>query len=98
MPRIRITLNDLNATVHLLNSLTGNPITGWVTQADGTNFAQVGHYGIESAYGGVKLVQIVNPAGGCREPLGSGFTTKRILYGNIHAMIAGIRSEQARTA
>lgn len=92
MPRMRITVSDLDAAVHTLNRTAGTPDQGWITGPDGTNTAQVGHYGVEAAYGGVKLVQIVNSSGGCTDVLGSGFTTKRDLYCRIHAMIAGVRA------
>jgi hypothetical protein len=56
--------------------------------------ARIGHFYIESAYGGWKLVQMANVFGGVREPLGGGYTSRRVLLGLIHAMIAGATAVQ----
>lgn len=95
MPRIRITNADLQQQVNTLNRITGNPLQGYTpTSPNGMSPALIGHYYIDAAYGGVKLVQIVNPYGGVTEPLGGGYTTRRDLYGRIGAMITGIRLVQ----
>lgn len=95
MPRTRITNADLQQQVNTLNRITGNPLQGYTpTSPNGMSRALIGHYYIDAAYGGVKLVQIVNPYGGVTEPLGGGYTTRRDLYGRIGAMLAGVRVVQ----
>lgn len=91
MPRMTVTNKNLQVAVDELNIITGNSRMAYVRRSDETHQAEIGHYYIDSAYGGVKLVQIVNPCGGVTEPLGCGYTTRRDLYGRIRAMIAGIR-------
>lgn len=96
MPRTRITQRDLEYACARLNRVTGNPdANGWTTRPDGSLEARIGHFYIESAYGGWKLVQIVNVFGGVRDALGGGYTTRRVLLGLIHAMIAGVMAVQA---
>ena len=95
MPRSRITQQDLEYACARLNRVTETPEDGWLHRPDGSMEARIGHFYIESAYGGWKLVQIVNPFGGVREPLGGGYTSRRVLLGLIHAMIAGAMAVQA---
>lgn len=80
----RITRKDLDKLVERLNIVTGNPTTPWV---DGK--AQVGCYLIESAYGGVKLAQIVSESGAERDVLYTGITTKRNLYNAMYSYLKG---------
>ena len=95
MPRIRITQQDLEYACARLNRVTENSEDGWTARPDGSMEARIGHFYIESAYGGWKLVQMANVFGGVREPLGSGYTSRRVLLGLIHAMIAGAMAVQA---
>lgn len=95
MPRTRITQRELEAACDRLNRVTGNPEDGWLQRPDGSLEARIGHFYIESAYGGWKLVQTVNVFGGVRDALGGGYTTRRVLLGLIHAMIAGAMAVQA---
>jgi hypothetical protein len=95
MPRMRVTQQHLDSACARLNLLTENSTTAWTPRPDGSLQAQVGRFYIESAYGGWKLVQMVNPFGGMREPLGGGYTSRRDLLNLIHAMIAGVEAVQA---
>ena len=91
---MRITQKDLDLKVNLLNEITGSPLTGW-TRTEGKNTANVGHYYISQAYGGVNLNRHVNLGGGANEPLSFGHVTKRELYQMLCAFIAGIESTGA---
>ena len=94
MPRIRITQQDLEYACARLNRVTENSEDGWTARPDGSMEARIGHFYIESAYGGWKLVQMANVFGGVREPLGGGYTTRRDLLERIWAMIAGVTAVQ----
>lgn len=96
MPRIQITQQHLDSACARLNLMTGNPTTRGCMRPDGSLQSQVGHYHIEAAYGGWKLVQTMNQYGGVREPLGCGYTSRRDLLNLIHAMIAGVEAVQEK--
>lgn len=97
----RITQKMLDVRVELLNQATGNPLETY-RQIDGRNVAQIGNYHISGAYGGFKLLQIVNEQGGCRDVLYSGYVSKRELYSLICAFHQGydtrIAQEQEETS
>ena len=88
---MRITQKDLEQKATLLNEITGSPLTGW-TRTDGKNIANIGHYYISCAYGGVNLNRHVNLGGGANEPLSFGHVPKKELYQMLCAFIAGIES------
>jgi hypothetical protein len=89
----RITQRDLEATVARLNRLTDSPMDYAKPFVQGVPFcSNVGNYHIDSAYGGVQLVRVVNTGGGISNVLGFGHVTKRELYERMHAFIAGIES------
>jgi hypothetical protein len=54
----------------------------------------VGRYYAQGAYGGWKLVQIVNEGGGERA-ITAGYTTRRELYALIHAYREGMHAASA---
>lgn len=85
----RITDKQLNALCARINEATGSPATGWQT-VDGRNRANVGHYHISHAYGGVNLERMSNESGGVSCPLGLGHRPKRELWGQMHAFLAGL--------
>ena len=85
----RITERDLKGAIKTLNRITGNPETPWSRNEDGTIVSHAGSYRLDMAYGGNKLVQIVNEYGGIRE-ITYGFIPKRDLYHQIWAYIKGI--------
>ena len=85
----RITERDLNGVCKTLNKVTGNPETPFTRDEAGKHSANIGNYHIDSAYGGYKLVQMVNTGGGIRT-ITSGYITKRELYYQIHSYMDGI--------
>jgi hypothetical protein len=87
----RITEKDLESTVEYLNRLTDSPSTPY-TRIDDKLQANIGNYHLSHAYGGVKLHRMVNEGGGVREPISTGYTTKRDLYNQMHAFIRGLES------
>ena len=90
----RITDKDLNAMAALLNRLTGSPST-YCANAAGEPFeANIGHYHISHAYGGVSLHRTSNHGGGVSSVLGCGHIPKRDLYNRMDAFIAGIEQAQ----
>ena len=91
---MRITQKDLDLKVNLLNEITGSPLTGW-TRTDGKNTANIGHFYISQAYGGVNLVRNVNSGGGVSETLSCGHMPKKELYQMLCAFIAGIELKGA---
>jgi len=86
---MRITQKDLEQKATLLNEITRSPLTAW-TRTDGKNTANIGHYYVSQAYGGVNLMRNVNLGGGVSEPLSFGHVPKRELYQMLCAFIAGI--------
>ena len=87
----RITDKDLQGTVDYLNRLTDSPNTPYTRTGDKLQ-ANIGNYHLSHAYGGVKLHRMVNEGGGVREPISTGYTTKRDLYNQMHAFIRGLES------
>ena len=87
----RITEKDLEGTVEYLNRLTDSPSTPYTRTGDKLQ-ANIGNYHLSHAYGGVKLHRMVNEGGGVREPISTGYTTKRDLYNQMHAFIRGLES------
>ena len=90
----RYTKADIDGAVRGLNIVAGftaaeadSPL--WYTDTDGERRAMVGRYYAQGAYGGWKLVQIVNEGGGERS-VTDGYGTKRELYRLIHAYREGM--------
>lgn len=85
----RITTKDLERAVLILNRVSRQAIEPYtrVTNSLGeVRFAHnIGNYHLDGAYGKVKLVQLVNGAGGTKNI--TGFTTKRELYNIISALV-----------
>lgn len=66
---MRIKLRDLEQLVGIINKTTGSP-TEYATRVDGKFKSNVGHYCLDGAYGGWKLVRVANEWGGnCRNNL-----------------------------
>lgn len=90
----RITEKDLQATVDRINRVTGSPTEGYTK--DGNKFtANVGHYHLSFAYGGVSLHRMGNIHGGISDVFRCGHTTKRDLYERMHAFLAGLETAKA---
>jgi hypothetical protein len=87
---MRITLKDLESKIDYLNKITGNPVKTYLPNSNGGLDSQIGNYYLELAYGGHKLVQVVNQHGGITEPLNTGFTTKKELWYAIDNFMRGL--------
>ena len=90
----RITDKQLDNLCQWLNELTGSPLeySTRTPQPDGsTKFkANVGHYHISHAYGGVCLHRVVNEGGGINTPIIGNHVPKRELFNLMHAYIKGL--------
>ena len=86
----RITQNDLDLQVDRINKATKSPETSYTRTHQGKLTANIGNYNLDYAYGGVRLVQMVNPSGGITVVSSDGFGTKRKLYNWMDAFLAGI--------
>lgn len=85
----RISEKDLENVVLRINRAAGTPLT-YATSIGNDRVINIGHYHLDFAYGGVKLVQTMNHGGGIRNITTSGYGTKRELYHQLHAYLAGI--------
>ena len=86
----RITQKDLEATVNRINQTANMPMNAY-TRIGERNVANIGHYYVSGAYGGVQLLQIVNEGGGVRA-ITSGYCPKRELYYQMHAFLRGLEA------
>ena len=83
----RITQKHLEGLCNVLNTLTNNPLDPYVKNIK--EYKQnVGNYHIDSAYGGVKLCQMLEH--GTKDISTIGYAPKRELYEWIRAYISGI--------
>ena len=85
----RITQKDLEHQVESINATTESPTTSYTRDAVGKLAANIGNYHLDYAYGGVRLVRMVN-GGGITVVSSGGFGTKRELYNWMDAFRAGI--------
>jgi len=94
--RERVSLERLELICLSLNQATGSPVERF---QPGTTKMKVGHYCLDGAYGGWRLVRIANEGGGEHNVLGCGFETKRTLLGLMLAYRDGMEDachEQAK--
>ena len=89
---MRITEKHIDHLVKTINELTNSPIDYAIKQGD-KYLIQVGHYHLDSAYGGHKLVRTMNDKGGIRE-ITHGYDSKRELYGKLQAFIRGLETSK----
>lgn len=82
----------IEIAIERLNRLSGNSLTYMREDSIGKRFIVEGHYHLDCAYGGYKLVQTDNNAGGIRTISNNGYTTKRDLYNQIQMYIKGYES------
>lgn len=88
----RILLKDLQAAVDRINRYTNSPAT-YSDSKPGEKFrANIGHYHLDLAYGGSKLVRTMNEGGGITE-ITHGFNSKRETYALMHAFLRGIETK-----
>ena len=83
----RITNKQLEALIDRLNTVRKQPLASW-TRSDKGLKANIGNYHIDSAYGGVRLVQHMNDGGGIDVISVDGFGTKRQLDSFLRGMLA----------
>lgn len=82
----RITDKHLDALCERLNKITGSPMT----YMDGDRHILVGHFHIDSSYGGWNLARTMNTSGGITCPISAGHLPARELYERMYAYIRGI--------
>ena len=81
---MRITKKQLTFLIDRINLSTGSPQTYWT---DGK--INAGHYHLDNAYGGWKLVRTVNDGGGETDVVYERLTTGA-MYTVLQAFLAGI--------
>jgi hypothetical protein len=88
----QITKKDLQQVVDGINRRAGHPEgTGAYTEyEEGIARSTLGWYYLQGEYGGWKLYQKVNRAGGVRDVLGVGAVPKRIAYYLMRAYARGL--------
>ena len=79
---MNITLKNLEAVVNRINKAVGN-----------TEHNAIGNYQLDNAYGGWMLVKIMNDGGGINT-ITQGYRSKRELYDQLFAFIAGVEAAQ----
>lgn len=95
----RYTQKDIDGAVRGLNIVAGFTAAEadaplWYTDTDGERRAMVGRYYVQGAYGGWKLVQILNEGGGERS-ITAGYASRRELHALIHAYREGMHAGAA---
>ena len=90
--KTRITLSDLENRLFDLNEFKGTPLKPHSpsdTMIPGAGIkSNVGNYHLSQAYGGFNVYEMVNDAGGIKEPAGSGHVTKRDCLERINSLFA----------
>lgn len=81
---------ELEILIKQINEKTGSPQEHYIREDSGRLRAQVGHYYLSSAYGGVKLERVVNESGGCEAVSRDGYGTKKQLGTFLQGMLAGL--------
>ena len=86
----RITQSDLEHRVKQINEVTDSSSEPYTKDRDGQLAANIGNHHLDYAYGGVRLVKMVNLGGAITVLSNGGFGTKRELYNWMDAFLAGI--------
>ena len=89
---MRITLNQLEAQIEQLNSITNSPKSPWTQGTDGKLTANIGNHHLSRAYGGYCVHRMANTSGGASSPISDGHIPKRELYDRLVAYISGIEA------
>lgn len=87
----RVTIKQLEKLVLAINKAANTPLT-YMSESDGKRIINIGHYHLDQAYGGIKLVQTDNDGGGIRCVTHSGYTTKSKLYNEMYAFLCGLKA------
>jgi hypothetical protein len=95
----RITNNDLQKIVDRINRILDAPATPYgERKPNGDLTHNVGNHSLGFAYGGVKLVKIMNADGGEKDVLSLGYVPKRALRDAMFAYIAGLYDGEQNAA
>jgi len=78
-----------------LNAITGNPQDTYSSDINGRLRPNAGNYGLDRAYGGNKLVQMLG-GGRSRDVSNIGYASKRALFDWIDAYIKGFLTHTNR--
>lgn len=87
---------DNERLVFQINKLSGFATESYTLLENGKYQDNLGNYHLDYAYGGVKLVQLVNQGGGIRTISGGGYGTKKELYHFLDGMLQGLTNTQKR--
>jgi len=90
----RINQKDLEILVNKINRLTNSPMSYCDKVIEQPFKANIGHYYLDWAYGGVKLERVHNEQGGCITVSTGGYGTKRALYQWMTAFISGLSNQE----
>ena len=85
----QIKLSDLENLVAEINEVTNSP-KEYATTENGKFHSFIGHYHLDRAYGGNKLVRTMNHSGGIEE-VTRGFISKRELYEQMKSFLMGLK-------
>lgn len=87
----RITTKMLDQLVDQIN-IESCVSREYSSNTPGTPFkANIGHYHLDGAYGGTRLVRVCNESGGIHVISKTGYTTKRALYNELVIFLANIK-------
>ena len=90
----RINQSDLQAVVNRINRATGNNLEAVTRGDDGKITRNIGTYIIDAGRGGYQLQRITSDAGSVRN-ITIGYISKRELYYQMQAFLAGIEASQS---
>lgn len=89
----RITMKQLEKLCNRINKVAGTPLTYCDKVGQMPFKANIGHFHIDAAYSGVRLVQTCNEGDGIRSF--TGYLTKRELFYAMHAFIEGLLQKES---
>lgn len=89
---MRIVLSDLELLVKRINEATNSPVER-SSMVDSRRITNIGHFCLDRAYGGNKLVKIVSE-GGAQENITHGYVSKKELYKLMQSFLSGINSKK----
>lgn len=92
----RYKMRDLENLVARINLVAGTPET-YCDRREAKFKAHIGHYHLEGAYGGYRLVQTCSEGGGIRT-ITSGYVSKSKLYDEMQAFCKGLEAGKEKAA
>lgn len=87
---MRITEKMLQLLVNQINKTAGTPLT-YCDKTSATFKSNINHYHLDMAYGGYKLVQVVNEGGGIH-CITQGYISKKELFYQMQAFLSGLQA------